>query len=192
MCPTRPRYVLELLGRDFAFAAPIPEELARRLRSPGRPERRLGRVGVAWVCLSWLGRGRLTGLMGREYAGQVGGHPSALTEISPELQAAWVEETFTWDEMGPALEALGLPLASFPESLLFVVRGGDREVVVSPAGLLIPTLNFTFTEKQLEQLAALGTRILSGVRRRRARRPRNGSANASPPVRDGAHALTRA
>jgi len=236
-------YVLELLGRDFAFVAPIPEELARRLRSPGRPERRLGRVGVAWVCLSWLGRGRLTGQMGREYAGQVGGHPSApvpnlvlrqlllaarrtheerwlgrlanrllrpsetgphfgplppkhfpvyLTEISPELQAAWVEETFTWDEVGPALEGLGLPLASFPESLLFVVRDGDREVVVSPAGLLIPTLNFTFAEKELKQLAVLGTRILSGVRQRKSRVPRNGPANESPPVRDGAHALIRA
>jgi hypothetical protein len=212
-------YVLGLLRRDFAFPAPIPEGLPRRLRPPGRPERRLRRAGVAWVCLSWLSRGRLTGLMGQEYAGQGGGRPSApapglvlrqsllaarrtheerwlgrlaerllrpsetgpyfgplppkhfpvyLTEISPELQAAWVGETFTWDEVGPALDSLGLPVASFPESLLFVVRDGDREVVVSPAGLLIPTVNFTFTEKDLEQLAALGTRILASVRQRRS------------------------
>jgi len=100
--------------------------------------------------------------------------PVYLTEVTTELQRAWVDADLVWEEVEPALAAHGFALTSFPDIPLLVVRdggtpgpgGGVRdggEIALSPAGIFLPTMNFTFMEDEFERLTALASRIARAV-----------------------------
>lgn len=100
--------------------------------------------------------------------------PVYLTEVTTELQRAWVNSDIAWEEVEPALAARGFDLISFPDIPLLVVRGegtpgpggGARdggEIALSPAGIFLPTMNFTFTEDEFERLTALASRVIEAA-----------------------------